>query len=196
MFYNVLAVILRFLFKLFFKAEVTGVENIPKDGGVILAANHLSNFDPPLLGSFSSRPVHYMAKIELFQNKIFAAIISALYAFPVKRGEADKGAIKHATNLLKNNKVLGIFPEGTRSKTGEVGKGEVGVALLAAMTKAAVVPVAITGTNKMLSEEEKFPKLILTFGEPIKFEGDRKKREELEAFSDRIIEGIKKLKNG
>lgn len=195
MFYSILAIVLRFLFKLFFKAEVKGVENIPNDGAVILAANHISNFDPPLLGSFSSRPVHFMAKIELFQNKIFAAIISVLYAFPVKRGEADKGAIKQATNLLKNNEVLGIFPEGTRSKTGEVGKGEVGVALLAGMTKAAVVPVAITGTNKMLSEKEKFPKLKLVFGKPIKFEGNRKKREELEAFSDKIIEEIKKLKN-
>ena len=194
MFYRILAIVLRCLFKLFFKAEIIGKENIPKDGAVILAANHMSNFDPPFLGSYSTRPVHYMAKIELFKNKIFAAIISALYAFPVKRGAADKNAIKHATTLLKNNEVLGIFPEGTRSKTGEVGKGEVGVALLAAMTKATVVPVAIIGTNKMFSEDEKFPRLKLIFGEPIKFEGDRKKREELEAFSDRIIGEIKKLK--
>lgn len=194
MLYKILAVILRFLFKLFFKAEIIGKENVPKEGAVILAANHLSNFDPPLLGSYSPRPVHYMAKIELFQNKIFAKIISALYAFPVKRGTADKSAIKHATTLLKNNEVLGIFPEGTRSKTGEVGKGEVGVALLASMTNSPVVPIAITGTNKMFSEEEKFPKLRLVFGKPIKFEGDRKNREELEAFSDKIIAEIKKLK--
>jgi len=193
MFYRILAIVLRCLFKLFFK--VIGIDNVPRDGALILAANHMSNFDPPFLGAYSPRPVHFMAKIELFQNKIFANIISALYAFPVKRGAADKNAIKTATTLLKGNKVLGIFPEGTRSKTGEVGKGEVGVALLAGMTKAAVVPVAIMGTNKMLSEEEKFPKLKLIFGKPIKFEGDRKNREELEAFSDKIIEEIKKLKN-
>lgn len=187
MFYKILAVILRFVFKLFYKAEITGVENVPKDGAVILAANHMSNFDPPFLGSFSPRPVHFMAKIELFQNKIFAGIISALYAFPVKRGAADKGAIKHATTILKANEVLGIFPEGTRSKSGEVGKGEVGVALLASMTNADVVPVAILGTREMSD-------LKLIFGEPMKFEGNRKNREELEVFSDKIIDEIKKLK--
>ena len=193
MFYKCLAVVLRFIFKVFFKAEVIGVENVPKEGAVILAANHISNFDPPFLGSFSPRPVHYMAKIELFQNKIFAKIISALYAFPVERGTADKGAIKTATNILKNNEVLGIFPEGTRSKTGEVGKGEVGVALLASLANAAVVPVALRGTNEMFSENKTFPKLTLVFGEPIKFEGNRKDREELSAFSDKIIDEIKKL---
>ena len=195
MFYSVLAFFLRIVFKICFKAEIAGLNNVPKEGSVILAANHMSNFDPPFLGSFSPRPVHYMAKIELFQNKIFAKIISALYAFPVKRGAADKGAIKQATSILKNSEVLGIFPEGTRSKTGEVGKGEVGVALLASMTNAAVVPVAITGTNEMFSKEKTFPKLKLIFAEPIKFEGNRKNREELEMFSDKIIEEIKKLKN-
>ena len=195
MFYSYLAVVLRCCFKIFFKAEVVGRENVPKEGAVILAANHISNFDPPLLGSFSPRPVHFMAKIELFQNKIFAKIISSLYAFPVKRGTADKGAIKNAVNILKNNEVVGIFPEGTRSKTGEVGKGEVGVALLASMTGATVLPVAIEGTNEMFSENKTFPKLKLVFGEPIKFEGDRKNREELSVFSDKIIDEIKKLKN-
>lgn len=193
MFYSCLAVFLRCCFKIFFKAQILGAENVPKDGAVILAANHISNFDPPFLGSFSPRPVHYMAKIELFENKIFAKIISALYAFPVKRGTADKGAIKKATSILKNNEVLGIFPEGTRSKTGEMGKGEVGVALLASMTGATVVPVAITGTNNMFSENQTFPKLTLIFGKPIKFEGNRKNREELAAFSDEIIDEIKKL---
>lgn len=195
MFYKYLAIFLRFCFKKFFKAEIIDAENVPKDGAVILAANHISNFDPPLVGSFSPRPVHFMAKIELFKNKIFAKIISALYAFPVKRGTADKGAIKQATGILKNGEVLGIFPEGTRSKTGEIGKGEVGVALLASMTGAVVVPTAINGTNEMFSENKTFPKLTLIFGKPIKFEGDRKNREELSAFSDKIIEEIKNLKN-
>ena len=194
MFYKILAVVLRCLFRIFFSAKIIGLENVPKNGALILAANHMSNFDPPFLGSFSPRPVHYMAKIELFQNKIFAKIISSLYSFPVKRGAADKNAIKHATGLLKDEKTLGIFPEGTRSKTGEVGKGEVGVALLASMTNAAVVPVAIIGTNEMFSEKKTFPKLTLIFGEPIKFTGNRKNREELENFSDKIIEEIKKLK--
>ena len=195
MFYRTLAVILRFIFKLCFNAKVTGRGNVPKEGAVIMAANHMSNFDPPFLGCFSPRPVNYMAKIELFENKIFASIISALGAFPVKRGQADKGAIKKAASLLKSGETLGIFPEGTRSKTGEVQKGEIGVAMFASMANAPVVPVAIIGTNEMFSEKKKFPDLTLIFGEPMFFEGNRKNKEDLEKFSEQVIEEIKKLKN-
>lgn len=194
MLYSILAIILRVFFRFFFNAKVVGIENVPKEGAVILAANHMSNFDPPFLGCFSPRPVHYMAKVELFENKIFAAVISALNAFPVKRGQADKNAIKHATVILKEGNALGIFPEGTRSKTGEVGKGEMGVALFASMTNAPVVPIAIIGTNEMFSKEKKFPNLTLVFGKPMKFNGNRKNRDELAAFSDMVIEEIKKLK--
>ena len=113
-------------FKLFFRARVIGKENLPAEGPVILAANHLSNWDPPFLACFIPRHVHYMAKTELFENPIFSAMIRSCHAFPVKRGAADRGAIKMAMQVLKGGSVLGVFPEGTRSRTGEMGKAEAG----------------------------------------------------------------------
>lgn len=181
-------------FKLLFRARVIGKENLPAEGPVILAANHLSNWDPPFLACFISRHVHYMAKTELFENPVFSAMIRSCHAFPVKRGAADRGAIKMAMQVLKGGSVLGVFPEGTRSRTGEMGKAEAGVALFASMSNAPVVPAAIIGTNEMFSKGKTFPQLSVIYGEPLRFEGDRKNREDLEAFSQRILDSIRNLK--
>ena len=91
MLYSLLQLIFSIFFKLFFRAEIYGRENMPKDGAVILAANHMSNWDPPFVATFLHRPVSYMAKIELFKNPIFGRAITACHAFPVKRGAADRG---------------------------------------------------------------------------------------------------------
>ncbi len=181
-------------FKIFFRARILGLENLPKEGPVILAANHLSNWDPPLLACFLPREVSYMAKLELFENPVFAAAIRSCHAFPVKRGAADRGAIKAAMQVLKEGGVLGVFPEGTRSHTGELQKAEPGIALIASMSKAPVVPAAIIGTNEIFSEEKRFPKLSVVYGEPMEFVGNRKSREDLEAFSQSILDKISTMK--
>ncbi len=181
-------------FRWFFRAEVTGTEHLPKDGPVILAANHLSNWDPPFLACFLSRTVSYMAKVELFKNPVFAAAIRSCHAFPVKRGAADRGAVKAAMQVLKAGGVLGVFPEGTRSRTGEIQKAEAGVALFASMGNAPVVPAAILGTNEIFSGKKFFPRLAVIYGEPMKFTGDRKNREDLENFSQTILDRIREMK--
>lgn len=181
-------------FKILFRARILGIEHVPKNGPVILAANHLSNWDPPFLACFLPREVSYMAKLELFENPVFAAAIRSCHAFPVKRGAADRGAIKTAVQVLKENGVLGVFPEGTRSHTGEMQKAEAGVALIASMTKAPVVPAAIIGTNGIFSEGSLFPRLTVAYGEPMEFSGDRKNREDLEDFSQRILGAIAEMK--
>ncbi|MBR1729406.1 MAG: 1-acyl-sn-glycerol-3-phosphate acyltransferase [Selenomonadaceae bacterium] len=193
MFYSLLKIFFRLFFKIIFRTKVIGLENIPKDGGIILAANHLSNWDPPFLATFFDRKVNYMAKEELFKNKIFATAIRNLGVFPVKRGKADKDAIKHAIKLIKSGDCLGIFPEGTRSKTGEVGKAEPGVTLIAAMTKAPIIPAAIINTNKIFSSDNFFPQLAVVYGKPMNFSGSLKDKEALEIFSQSIMEEIKKL---
>lgn len=193
MFYSLLKIFFRLFFKIIFRTKVIGLENIPKDGGIILAANHLSNWDPPFLATFFDRKVNYMAKEELFKNKIFATAIRNLGVFPVKRGKADKDAIKHAIKLIKSGDCLGIFPEGTRSKTGEVGKAEPGVTLIAAMTKAPIIPAAIINTNKIFSSDKFFPQLAVVYGKPMNFSGSLKDKEALEIFSQSIMEEIKKL---
>ena len=134
MFYAILRVLFCLYFKLFFRAEIIGRENMPREGAVILAANHMSNWDPPFLACFLFRPVSYMAKVELFKNPIFGAAITKCHAFPVKRGGADKSAIKTAVNVLKEGRCLGLFPEGTRSRDGHLKKAEAGVGLIAALT--------------------------------------------------------------
>ena len=182
------------LFKVFFRARVIGRENVPAEGPAILAANHMSNWDPPFLACFLPRTVSYMAKMELFANPVFAAAIRCCHAFPVKRGEADRNAIKTAVQVLKEGGVLGVFPEGTRSHTGDVQKAEPGVALIASMSHAPVVPAAILGTNCIFSGESRFPELTVVYGEPVYFTGNRKKREDLEEFSQRILNIISDMK--
>ena len=194
MFYAFMRIFLRCFFKLLFKVKIIGVENVPKDGALILAANHISNWDPPFLATFLDIEVNYMAKEELFKNPIFSAIIKKLYAFPVKRGTADKNAIKHAVKVLKDNKCLGLFPEGTRSKTGELGKAEAGVGLITAMTKAPVLPAAIIGTNKIFSKDKLFPNLTVIYGKPMYFTGNTKDKEAIAEFSQLIMTEIAVLK--
>ena len=193
MFYSLLRVFFRLFFKVLFRARILGAENVPPEGSIILAANHLSNWDPPFLATFLDRQVFYMAKEELFANKIFAAAITNLGVFPVKRGTADKTAIKRALALLKEGKCLGLFPEGTRSKTGELGKAEAGVGLIAAMSKVPVLPAAIINTNKIFSSEKLFPRLTVVYSRPMKFEGSAKDKAALAEFSQSIMGEIAKL---
>ena len=193
MFYKILKVIFRFTFNLLFSPKVIGAENVPKEGAMIMAANHMSNWDPPILGTYLPRTVGYMAKEELFKPAIAGAIIKSLNAFPVKRGASDRGAIKIALNILKKGLCLGIFPEGTRSRDGKLHKAQAGVSLIAAMSKAPVVPTALIGTNKIWSKEEKFPQLTIVFGEPIYYEGKSNDKAALEEFSQEIMKKIENL---
>lgn len=191
--YTLLQVFFTFFFKVFFRAEVIGKENLPAEGGVILAANHMSNWDPPFLATFLSRPVSYMAKQELFEVPILRKIIQSCYSFPVKRGAADRGAIKAAVGALKDGRCVGLFPEGTRSRDGHLHKAEAGVALLAAMGRVPVVPAAILGTDQIFSLRSFFPKLTVVYGTPLFFPEKHHDKETLQAFSQKIMEEIGKM---
>lgn len=155
----------------------------------------MTNWDPPFLGTFVDREVNFMGKEELFKNPVMAAICRGLHVFPVKRGAADKSAIKTALKIIKNGDCFGIFPEGTRSKTGKIRKAESGVSLIAAMTKAPIIPAAIVNTNKIFSAEVKFPRLAVVYGTPIYFEGNPKDKNQLDEFAQFIMKEVAKLKN-
>ena len=195
MFYKIFKMLCRVWFGTILRTRVIGLENIPKDGAFILAANHVSNWDPPFLGTFMEREVCYMGKEELFKNPVMAWACRNLHVFPVKRGAADKTAIKTAVKILKDGKCLGIFPEGTRSKTGKLGKAEAGVSLIAAMTKASIIPAAIVNTEKIFSKEKFFPRLAVVYGTPLQFTGSTKDKEALAAFAQSIMQEIAKLKD-
>ncbi len=133
----------RFVYRIAYNMHFEGLENIPEKEGIIIASNHRSYADPVLLTMYMKRPVKYMAKEELFKNKFFAAFIRMLGAFPVKRGAGDMKVIDDSVEILKNGNNLVIFPEGTRSKENKVGNGKTGVAMIAAMSGADVLPVGI-----------------------------------------------------
>lgn len=149
MIYSILRSIARlFFFLLGLKFE--GIHNLPERGPVIIASNHLSNWDPIVVATVLNRRIHYMGKVELFGNPLMAALMRNLEVIPVKRGEANRAAIKDALAVLGENQVLGIFPEGARNTTGEELKAQSGVAMLAIKSGAPVLPVACIGTNRNL----------------------------------------------
>lgn len=187
--YNLVHVILRTFFSLVFRWKVIGAENIPA-GGVIIAANHISLWDPPVLGTAIPRKIHFMAKEELFSNPIFSWLITKLGAFPVKRGAADRKAIRTALTLLENGSVLGIFPEGTRSKSGKLGAPEPGFALLAIKSGVPVVPAALIGTDKVFRDGHWLPEFKVVFGKPIIISRDNNTQDTMEVMSMRIMTEI------
>ncbi|SEM85656.1 1-acyl-sn-glycerol-3-phosphate acyltransferase [Mesobacillus persicus] len=175
------------VFKPLYRVEVIGRENIPLEGGVLLCSNHINNFDPIIVGMMASRPVHFMAKEELFTVPILGKLVPHLNAFPVKRGMSDREALRKGLAILKEGKVLGLFPEGTRSKTGELGKGLAGAGFFALRTDAEIVPCAVVGPYKPLR------KLKIVYGKPISMEAVRKSKGSAEEATELIMEEIRKL---
>nr|WP_251030154.1 lysophospholipid acyltransferase family protein [Bacillus sp. ISL-35] len=172
-----------------YRIEIIGRENIPADGGVLLCSNHINNLDPPVVGITAPRPVHFMAKEELFSVPVLGKIVPHLNAFPVKRGMSDREALRKGLGILKDGKVLGLFPEGTRSKTGEMGKGLAGAGFFALRSDAWVVPCAIIGPYKA------FKKLKVVYGKPIDMESIKEKKLNAEQTTDLIMGEIQKLIN-
>ncbi len=145
MMYLIARILFTTFFSIMFKWTVIGKENIPEEGSIIICSNHISWWDPLIIACSIKRKMHYMAKNELFHNPLARYILTSLGAFPIRRKEADRKAIKKSLQLLEEGKVLGLFPEGTRSKTGQLLKPQPGVALLALRSKSLIVPVAVKG---------------------------------------------------
>lgn len=193
------AIILIFL-KIFFRFSVSGRENIPEQGGFILAPNHVSYFDPPAVGSACPRKVHFMAKQELFEVPVLKYWMRAVSTFPVRRGQADRGALRKAVEILQRGDVVCVFPEGRRVAPGAENKGDSGVILIAQMAGVPVVPMAIVGTQPLFRKNFPwFSSIEIRFGKPLFFErdGDPKKRSEVINESlNLLMSKIKALKSG
>lgn len=172
-FYRCLQWFLPRLFRLNGGFDVRGTENVPETGGAILASNHRSYLDPPVIGAGLRRRTYYFAKQELFKNPVFAGIIRSLYAFPVDREGVDRTAIRHAINLLKAGELLTLFPEGTRSEDGRLGEATPGVAFIAKQAGVPIVPCALTGTSVVLPRKAWHlhrGRITVSFGEPVRME--------------------------
>lgn len=170
-----------------YRFEVAGAENVPSEGGVIVCSNHIDNLDPPAVGITCPRPVSFMAKEELFKLPLLKSILPKLEAFPVRRGMSDREALRKGLGILKEGKVLGLFPEGTRSKDGKLGKGLAGVGFFALRSEAAVVPCAVIGPYR------KFKKVQVVYGEPIDLTTYKQERASAEVVTDVIMSKIAEL---
>jgi 1-acyl-sn-glycerol-3-phosphate acyltransferase len=185
--------LLRFLLRILTNWKVTGRENVPRTGALIVISNHLHNSDPPMIGAgIARRRIRWMAKIELF--KMPFGIVPRLWdAFPVRRFESDLAAMLNAERILKRGGVLGMFPEGHRSLTGYMGLAHPGTAMIALRSGATVLPCAITGTEQFRKPLVVFrrPTFTLTIGEPIHLEAVRRPTEaQISELTGRMVAAI------
>ena len=178
--------------RVLWRATATGTQYVPRSGPLIVACNHVSYLDPPVMGCLCPRRISYMAKKELFTIPILGPTISALGAYAVDRHGSATAAIKRSLDVLRTGGAIGIFPEGTRNRTGTVSP-QTGVALLAALADAPVLPVAISGSDRAL----RFSKIRVAFGRPLALSGGRKAtRADLAKFTSEIMNAIGALSRG
>jgi 1-acyl-sn-glycerol-3-phosphate acyltransferase len=188
-FYALAKIVVSSLFRSGFRFRVVGAHNVPRDGGVIVAANHISNFDPPILGVALPRPVSYMAKKELFAMPVLKQLLPPLNAFPVDRQAGGTAALRASLRMLKEGRCVGIFPEGGRNVTG-TNEEKAGAAFLAAASGAPVVPAAIVGTRRL----RPFGKVTVAFGEPVRVVRNRQSNEDdLAKAAGEIMQRIRTL---
>lgn len=185
------------LFWLLFPYKIVGKENVPPQGDatpLMLCPNHISNLDPVFLLMAMKRHVYYMAKAELFKNKLAAWFVGKKFgAFPVRRGEGDTSAIDTAKEIVQSGKILGIFPEGTRSKDGKLGRAKSGAALIASQTGAYIVPTAIKAKGQKV---RLFHRTTIIFGQPVspaELHLDIPERPDLRYASRQIMDRIARL---
>lgn len=176
--YPVLWTVVRILLSLAFRLNVEGLENVPREGPALISPNHRSAIDPPLMSVVLPRPLYHMAKAELFPQ--IGWLISRIGAFPVRRGSGDMRAMRTSLRLLRDGRLLCVFPEGTRSRTAAMGPARPGASYLSAHTGAPVIPVGISGSYRF-----RHP-VTVRFGTPVPLEGTVEDGE-------RIMEAIRAL---
>ncbi len=200
MLYEVVKSTVGALARLYCRLEVRGAHHVPRQGPVLLVANHSSVLDPPLVGCITPRKVAFMAKAELFDVPLLGRLIRNLNARPVRREGNDSAALRTALRLLAGGEVLLVFPEGTRGPEGILRPAKAGAGMLAVASGAAVVPVYISGSGRSWPRGARLPrptKVKIAFGPPMRFgAGDGAHRKEsYEAASREMMAAIARLKD-
>jgi 1-acyl-sn-glycerol-3-phosphate acyltransferase len=176
---------------------VRGMENIPRRGRVIIASNHRSNLDPPILGSLVPREMHFFAKEELFRNRVLGSLIRSLNAFPVRRGQFDRESLSRSVEVLKNEGALIFFPEGTRAPADGFLKAKLGLGWVVALASSPILPVYIHGSTAKAFRFRGRPQISVTFGKPVPPESlidpTLRGKTLYQSVSDRVVEVIRDL---
>lgn len=202
LFLRLAAAFVRFVLSAIARVRVSGLEDLPRSGPLIVVANHISNADPPLVAGWLTpalgRQMHILAKASLFVP-VLGSLLRRLGATPVRAGGSDIEAYRAARGVLDRGEVLCIFPEGTRSQSGQLGEPKPGVAMLATRSGVPVLPVGISGTDRLLGRGQRFPRLgtriEMRVGEPFTLELDPalSRRAATQAASDEIMRRIAAL---
>jgi len=174
------------------RMKVLGGENVPRRGGLLVVSNHVSYWDPIVVGSALKRKVHFMAKAELYAIPVLGTVITWCEAFPVNRGGTDQKAVRTALQYLRQGEVVGIFPEGSRSHTSEFLDPHLGAAMLAVHGNIAVLPVAVIGTRGFLG------RVKVVIGKPLNFPKPQTKsdpKEKYRVISLKLMEEISGLRD-
>ena len=167
-------VLVRVWSSVWFDLKVYGLDNVPRSGGALIVSNHQSYLDPALLGARLPRPMSYMGKSELFKNPALAWLFRSLGAFPVRQGAGDVRAIKETVNRLQEGRILNIFPEGSRTETGQIMPMEPGAALVVRKSGVPIIPVAIVGAYEAWPKGRKLFRphpIRIVYGPPLDVKG-------------------------
>src|SRR3990172_747407 len=180
MLYSIAVLIISIFARLLFRLKVSGVENIPLSGGVIIAANHFSYLDIPLLSYGLNRPANFIGKKQLFTIPVAGTLLRLLGGIPIDREKIDRSALREIMKKLNSGNVVVIYPEGTRSHDGRLQPGKPGVGFIVRMSGKKVVPTAILGTDKAMPSGSWFIRpspVTIRFGEPLDFHENSSKNE-------------------
>jgi 1-acyl-sn-glycerol-3-phosphate acyltransferase len=195
--YGIVSWLSRTLFRIVYGLKVVGLENIPRTGKLIIASNHRSDYDPPVLGGIVPREMHFFAKEELFRNRWLGGLIRYLNAFPVRRGQFDREALQNCLDVLKSEGSLIFFPEGTRAPSDGFLRAKLGLGWVISLSQAAVIPVYLHGSTVRKPHWRQRPAITVVFGKPVAAaelltEGLRGK-ELYQSASDKVLEMIRDL---
>lgn len=187
-----------FVARVFLGLRIKGREHIPRTGGLLVACNHISYWDPPLLGIAVNRELFYMAKKSLFRNKIFGALIRAYNAIPVERGSFSRAALERAGEVVRSGNAFVIFPEGSRGDPGVLREPKPGLGMVAEKTRCPVVPAYITGSDTIKQCLIRRRPLVVSFGPPLRPEEIDAKggegRDRYARISRAAMDGVARLK--
>jgi 1-acyl-sn-glycerol-3-phosphate acyltransferase len=183
-----------------FRFTAHGMRHIPERGCIILASNHASNLDPLFVGVAAPRRINYLAKKELFSNRLFGFILRKICsALPVDRDQMDRTTLREIFRLLEHEEMMLVFPEGTRTHDGRLGEAKLGVGLIAHHAKATVIPAYVRGSYEILPRHAKrihLNRCAVSFGPPVELDAlyrQGKSKEVYKRIGDRIMESIRRL---